>query len=344
MPQHDSHQWTDAFPWSLSYRWGHSALTADFDLSGETPRLLRVRRPDDPEPGPEETEAAPSLPLVDLVLLGDDADWAGPRFTGTAIGARLKYRAHHSTCDPGPDNATAKRSGSAADSAEHGRWHRLTFELHDPATGLTAFVEYASPDGTSVLRSRVRLRNDGSGSLTVRSLGSLLLGGLPSPDDLSVLRARNDGLAEGRWYTEPLRDSVPDVNHEVHGGTGHAEALLAGRAGRPTDGHLAMGALQHRTDDRCWLWQIESASSWVWEVGESAGQTYLALGGPTHDDHQWRQVLPPGAEFTTEWAALALGDRFGGALVALTSYRRVVRRPHPDHTRLPVIFNGCNNA
>ncbi|WP_226966728.1 hypothetical protein [Streptomyces phaeolivaceus] len=316
MPQQDRHQWTDSFPWSLAYRWGHSALTADFDLSGDTPRLLRVRRPGEPEPRPEETETDPSLPLVDLVLLGDDTGGARARFAGTATGGRLTYRAHHSTY-------------SCSDNAG---LHRLTFELHDPATGLTAFVAYESPDGIPVLRSRVRLRNDGTGPLTLRSVGSLLLGGLPSPDELSVLRARDDRLAKCRWYTEPLRDSVPDVGQGAHGGAGHAAARLAGRGGRPTDGHLAMGALQHRTDGRGWLWQIESADGWVREAGESAGRTYLALGGPTYDEHQWRQVLQPGAEFTTEWAALALGAGFDGALAALTSYRRAVRRPYPDHT------------
>ncbi|WP_328507260.1 glycoside hydrolase family 36 protein [Streptomyces sp. NBC_00391] len=348
MPQHDRHQWTDSFPWSLAYRWGHSALTADFDLSGDSPRLLRVRHPGEPEPGPEETKTDPSLPLVDLVLLGDGTGWARPRFTGTAIGGRLRYRAHHSTygatLGSGSGSGSDSGSGSGSGSADGEGWHRLTFELHDPASGLTAFVEYASPDGIPVLRSRVRLRNDGTETVTVRSVGSLLLGGLPSPDDLSVFRARNDWLAECRWYAEPLRDSVPDINHEVHGGTGHAAARLAGRGSWPTDGHLAMGALQHRTDGRSWLWQIESASSWVWEAGASAGRTYLALGGPTHDEHQWREVLEPGAEFTTEWAALALGTCFDGALAALTSYRRVVRRPHPDHTRLPVIFNDYMNT
>ncbi|MFM9696696.1 glycoside hydrolase family 36 protein [Streptomyces europaeiscabiei] len=348
MPQHDSHQWTDSFPWSLSYRWGHSALTADFDLSGDSPRLLRVRHPGEPEPGPEEVKTDPALPLVDLVLLGEGTGWARPRFTGTAIGGRLRYRAHHSTdgatLDPAAGPAVGPASGSASGPADSGGWHRLTFELHDPASGLTAFVEYASPDGIPVLRSRVRLRNDGTEAVTVRSVGSLLLGGLPSPDELSVFRARNDWLAECRWYAEPLRDSVPDINHEVHGGTGHAAARLAGRGSWPTDGHLAMGALQHRTDERSWLWQIESASSWVWEAGESAGRTYLALGGPTHDEHQWREVLEPGAEFTTEWAALALGTCFDGALAALTSYRRAVRRPHPDHIRLPVVFNDYMNT
>lgn len=327
MPEPDSDQWTNSFPWSLSYRWGHSALTVDFDLSGDTPRLVRVRRPDEPQPEPGEAKTESSLPLVDLVLLGAGTGWSRPRFTGTALGDRLRYRAHHSTHGV----AHGSRTGGVG-------WHRLTFELHDPESGLTAFVEYATPDGIPVLRSRVRLRNDGDGPLTVRSVGSLLVGGLPSPEQLWVFRARNDWLAECRWYAEPLRDSVPDLGPEAHTG-GHAAARLAGRGSWPTDGHLAMGALVHRTDARSWLWQIESASSWVWEAGDSAGQTYLALGGPTHDEHGWRQALAPGEEFTAEWAALALGTCFDGALAALTSYRRAVRRPHSDHEQLPVVFN-----
>ncbi|MDX2939661.1 glycoside hydrolase family 36 protein [Streptomyces ipomoeae] len=321
---HDSHQWANSFPWSLTYSWGHTGLTVDFDLSGDVPRLLCVRRPGDPEPGPEEAKSEPSLPLVDLVLLGDGTGWSGPRFAGTALGRRLRYRAHHSTYGDG--------------------WHRLTFELRDPGSGLTVFADYASPDGVSVLRSRVRVRNDGGESVILRSVRSLLVGGFPSPDELFVFTARNDWGAECRWGVEPLRDSVPDINREAHGHTGHAAKRLAGHGSWPTDGHLAMGALQHRTDSRSWVWQIESASSWVWEAGESGGRTCLALGGPTHDEHQWRQVLEPGGEFASEWVALALGTCFDGAVAALTSYRRVVRRPHEDHERLPVVFNDYMNT
>ncbi|WP_236067732.1 glycoside hydrolase family 36 N-terminal domain-containing protein [Streptomyces brasiliscabiei] len=304
MPQHDSHQWVDSFPWSLAYRWGHSALTADFDLSGDAPGLLRVRRPDEPEPGPEEgaTGTGTALPLVRLTLLGD----------GTEAGGRLRYRAHHSTY-----GGTAP--GIASDCAAGPDWHRLTFELHDPTTGLTAFAEYASPDGVPVLRSRVRLRHDGTGTLTVGAVASLLLGGLPSSDELLVLHAHNDRLGESRWHTEPLRNSVP--------GTGHVAARRAGRGGLRTDGPLATGALRHRRDGRAWLWRIESAAGWAWEAGESAGRTYLALGGPTHDEHRWCQVLAPGAEFTTEWAVLALGTRFDDALSALAACRRALRDP-----------------
>ncbi|MDQ1045338.1 glycoside hydrolase family 36 protein [Streptomyces sp. V4I2] len=301
------------------HRWGHSALTVDFDLDETTPRLLRVTRPGDPEAPPGD------LPLVDVTLSGAGTGWSGPRFRGTALGPRLVYRAHHATYGDG--------------------WHRLTVELRDPTSGLTVFAEYSSPDSVPVLRSRVRLRNDGREPLTVRAVGSLLLGGLPSPDVLDAHRARNDWLAECRWYTEPLRDAVPDINRSVHEHDARAALRLTGRGSWPTDGHLAMGALTDRGDGRCWLWQVESAAGWGWDAGEApARRTYIGLGGPTYDDHGWRQVLAPGEEFASEYAAVALGDGFDGALAALTSYRRRIRRPHPDHEHLPVVFNDYMNT
>lgn len=303
----------------FGYRWGHSALTVDFDLGGDSPRMLGMARPDDPEPPPG------TLPLVDVTLLGSGTGWSGPRFRGTALGPRLRYRAHHATYGDG--------------------WHHLTVELQDPASGLTVFAEYSSPDGVPVLRSRVRLRNDGDAPVTVRAVGSLLLAGLPSPDALDVHRARNDWLAECRWYVEPLRDSVPDIGRDVHEHDSRAALRLVGRGSWPTDGHLAMAALSDRTDGRCWLWQVESAAGWVWDAGEApARQTYLGVGGPTYDDHGRRQVLVSGGEFASEYAAVALGDGFDGALAALTSYRRLVRRPHTDHEGLPVVFNDYMNT
>ncbi|TLS46444.1 alpha-galactosidase [Streptomyces montanus] len=328
-----------------SYRWGHSGLTVEFDLGGDTPRLLRVGRPAERESAPEDVVGA-ALPLADLTLAGEGTGWSGPRFTGTALGPRLKYRAHEATYDRTHDAPydTTSTHDTTYDLTHGDGWHRLTVELHDPASGLAVFADYASPDGVPVLRSRVRLRNDGPAPVTVRSVGSLLLGGLPSPDDLLVYRARNDWLAECRWYAEPLRATVPDIGRDFHEHDSRAAVRLSGRGSWPTDGHLAMGGFVHRTDERGWLWQIESAASWSWEAGEAGRHTYLALSGPTADEHRWCEVLEPGAEFSGEWAALALGTGFDGALAAMTSYRRLVRRPHPDHERLPVVFNDYMNT
>ncbi|SPF03463.1 alpha-galactosidase [Streptomyces sp. MA5143a] len=347
---------------SPTFGWGHPALRAEFAAAADgTPRLVRL--------GPTGTAVDPevALPLVELTAVGHGSGWSGPRFTGTALGSRLAYRGH--------------RDAGSSD------WARLTVELHDPVTALTAFVELTSPIGLPVLRSRVRLRNDGTDPLVVQSVSSLLLGGLPSPDVLDVHRARNDWLAECRWYAEPLRDSVADIGVDAHQHDSRAALTLTGRGSWPTDGHLPMGALTERDGGRAWVWQVESPVGWRWDLGERAHGTYLALNGPTDAEHQWRVRLAPGEEITTVWAAVATGadtgqgagggspeadaglgsgadstaapaaDRAGpsvpspgvgsaldAAWAAMTAYRRAVRRPHPDHGALPVVFNDYMNT
>ncbi|MFJ4621852.1 alpha-galactosidase [Streptomyces sp. NPDC088812] len=286
-----------------------------------TLRLTRLARPGDAS-GPVPLEQ--SLPLVELTALGHGSGWSGPRFTGSALGTRLRHRGHR--------------------AARHADRDRLTVELHDSGTGLTAFVELTSPRGLPVLRSRVRLRNDGTQPLVVQSVSSLLLGGLPSPGALDLLLARNDWLAEARWRTEPLRSAVAGIGADAHQHDSRAARVLTGRGSWPTDGHLPMGALTERGGGRTWLWQVESPAGWRWDLGERAHGTYLALNGPTDAEHQWRVRLTPGAEFTTVSGVLALGSGFDGAMAALTAYRRAVRRPHPDHTALPVVFNDYMNT
>ncbi|KUL21216.1 alpha-galactosidase [Streptomyces regalis] len=303
------------------FSWGHAALRVDFAVAADgTLRLVGLGRPGEVRVADPES----ALPLVELTALGHGSGWSGPRFTGTAFGTRLKYRDHH----------TGRRG--------EGEW--LTVELHDPSTGLTAFVELTSPSALPVLRSRVRLRNDGPQPLVVQSVSSLLIGGLPAPDALDVHRARNDWLAECRWYAEPLRATVADINVDAHQHDSRSALVLTGRGSWPTDGHLPMGALTDRGSGRTWLWQIESPAGWRWDLGERAHGTYLALNGPTDAEHQWRIRLAPGEEFTTVPGVLAVGSGFDAAMGALTSYRRAIRRPHPDHTALPVVFNDYMNT
>jgi alpha-galactosidase len=113
-----------------------------------------------------------------------------------------------------------------------------------------------------------------------------------------------------------------------------------------------MGALVADRGKQALTWQVESSSGWRWEVGEHSGTAYLALHGPTDADHQWRQVLEPGDEFTTVPAAIAFGEAaftaegeaLSAAVSELTNYRRALRRPHPDHIALPVVFNDYMNT
>ncbi|MFF7530179.1 alpha-galactosidase [Streptomyces bobili] len=342
------------------FTWGHGALEAGFATGSDgVLRMVRLARPNLQVPSGEgafaegstaeseaeatshvaaqreaeatsqvaaQREATPQapLPLLELTALGHGSGWSGPRFTGTALGARLRYRGHT--------------------TREHEDWTYLTAELHDPGTGLTAYVEFSSPTGLPVLRSRVRLRNEGDEPLVVQSVSSLLVGALPSPDVLDIHRARNDWLAECRWYVEPLRDTVADIHVAAHQHDSRAAVSHAGHGSWPTDGHLPMGAVTEGDGGRAWLWQVESPAGWRWDLGERADGTYMALNGPTDAEHQWRVRLTPGDEFTTVPAVVALGSGLDDAFAALTSYRRAVRRPHPDHRALPVVFNDYMNT
>ena len=142
------------------------------------------------------------------------------------------------------------------------------------------------------------------------------------------------------------------MNFGRHRQEGRSSVWRASQGTWSSGRHVPMGALTARGDGRTLLWQVENPGGWRWEVGEHAEAAYIALLGPTDREHQWRQPLEPGEEFTTVPAAVAIGaapdgaggDGFAEAAAAMTAYRRALRRPHPDHTGLPVIFNDFMNT
>jgi alpha-galactosidase len=273
------------------------------------------------------------VPLVDVVVTGEGRAWSGHRYCESVVGARLRYLGHDEQADP------------------DGRWRILRVNLRDFDTGLRAVVSYQILAGGGSLRSSVTLTNDGPRPVIVEAVTSLLAGALPNADDLDVLWADHDWLAENRWQRRDLRSLLPDLNRSQH------ERDPRGCFGRTntgtwsSEGQLPMGALVDRRSGHAWAWQIEHNGGWHWQVGEHtkpAGEqpaaTYLALLGPTDTEHQCRTRLAPGESLHTVPVALAVGDDLDDALGQLTDHRRATRRRHDDHERLPVVFNDYMNT
>ncbi|GLW67966.1 hypothetical protein Kpho02_02650 [Kitasatospora phosalacinea] len=311
-------------------RWGHDALELEIapDDRG-TARLVRLGAPG--EEGTAPRPAAP-LPLVEVTTAGLGRHWSGRHLVDTVLGERLRHRAHR--------------------AARDGDQHLLTVELHEPGTGLTAEVRYHSSDGLPVLRSEVLLRNEGPRTLHLESVGSLVTGcltrgGPAALDDAELLWAENEWFAECRWQRQPLRASSPERSGRYRTTSGRSTRVVAGQGVWSSCGRLPMGGLTDRRTGRTWLWQIEhNGGGWRWECGVRDDTAYAALHGPNAADHGWRHPLEPGAEFRTVPVALALSPDGGpdGAFAALTRHRRATRRPHPDHRRLPVVFNDYMNC
>ena len=272
------------------------------------------------------------LPLVDVVLGGTGRAWAGRRYSESVVGQRLRLVDHLQRDD--------------------GLWHRTELRLGDPVSGLEALVSYQVLRGAGVLRSQVTVTNRGAGPLDLESVTSFLGGGLPGPagtlDDVDLMWAENDWMAESRWQSRPFRDALPTWG-PADGERSRGRFALTSLGTWSSGTYLPMGAALNRKTGFCLLWQIDHNGSWQWQVGEhlgrGAGASYLALLGPTDAEHHWRVTLSPGESFQTVPVALAVSNGgFEGAVAGLTRYRRAIRRAHEDHRSLPVIFNDYMNT
>ena len=311
--------------------WSHPALGlhALVDAAG----AVRLGAPDQ--------DWARLVPLVEVTATGHGRLWSGERFIETAIGDRLTYRDHETVRDGSGD--------------------RTTIRLTDPLTGLLAEVTLETGVDAGFLRSRVRLVHEGAEPLRLESVTTLTLGGITSSvagsavagssvvedglDGLTLHWADNDWLAECRWRQAELRDEVVPLSRFAHGREGRGCFERYSQGSWSTGRHLPVAALTDR-EGNAWLWQIESSAGWRFETGEREGAAYVALFGPSDAHHQWHQLLAPGAEFHTVPAVLVHAETGGldAAFGILTDYRRGIRRDHPDHRTLPVIYNDYMNT
>jgi alpha-galactosidase len=318
-------------------------LRLELDPTG-VPRLVwlaakRVGGDEGRGPAP----ALPGLPLADVVTAGSGRARSGRRYVESVTGGRMRYTGHEMRDD--------------------GAWSELRVLVEDPVTCLRAECWYRLLVGGGALRAATRLRNAGKVPLTVDSVTSLVASGIEGPsgtlDELDLLWAQNCWLGENRWQQRPFRDALPDLDRAGNGGDSRAMLGFTSEGGWSSGVYLPMGAAVNRRTGHSWVWQIEHNGAWHWQVGEHSARAgaagggsdatlergYLALLGPTDAEHHWRLVLEPGAVFETVPVAVALSaDGLEEAVARLTRYRRAVRRPHPDHERLPVIFNDYMNT
>ncbi|MEH0516331.1 MULTISPECIES: glycoside hydrolase family 36 protein [unclassified Streptomyces] len=289
---------------------------------------VRLGRPDQ--------DRACLVPLVEVTATGHGRRWSGERFIETSVGERLAYRGHETVHEDGRE--------------------RTTIRLADPVTGLAAHVTLeagggggGAVPGTGFLRAGVRLVNEGPAPLRLESVTTLTLGGIAdadgSLDGLTLHWADNDWLAECRWRQAPYREQVVSLSRSAHGHEGRGCFERYSQGSWSTGRHLPVAGITDR-DGRAWLWQIESSAGWRFETGEREGSAYVALFGPDDAHHQWHHTLAPGQEFHTVPAVLVRTESGGldAAFGILTDHRRGIRRDHPDHRALPVIYNDYMNT
>ena len=87
------------------------------------------------------------------------------------------------------------------------------------------------------------------------------------------------------------------------------------------------------------MFQIESNSSWYYEIADKKEEYYLYLGGANLPFEDWSKLLKRGETYKTVNVALSFGKSLNAVIGEMTKYRRNIAKKCNADKHLPVIFN-----
>jgi alpha-galactosidase len=282
----------------------------------------------------EATPTRATQPLVALMVTGDGRAHTTTRFIDTGVGSRLRYVEH-----------TAR---GAQDE------ERLDIVQADARTGLRVTTTFTASPRIPAARVVTSVLNDGDETVVLEAVSSFATGAVIYPDesprDLLLYSGTGAQLAENRWTTRPLwsQAALADVNSELHTQPGRGSVEAIGTSTWSTARALPTAALVNRVTGRALAWQLEHNGGWRWEIDNvTAGEDSLAVVvlGPEDLNHQWSELLVPGASFTSVPASIAVATAgFDGVIAELTRHRRWLRRARTADRDSVLVFNDYMNT
>lgn len=317
---------------SKSFSWSTNVLLVSFVVDKNEIVYLGDIKPAEHESQSPDWDRS-LLPLHQLRLLGEgnfNGSKTSKALVSTYLSNRLKYVSHR------------ERSDSGVNTCE--------VVTKDEISGLEVTSLFTAFDHIPVLRSTVTIENKSNRTVSITSIPSLVIGGLTKDSsqwwyDYTVHSATNTWFREAQWRSETLPDVGIDdfLAHRLQ--ASFATYGKSNQGSFSSGSHLPMGMLHNEKTLDTWLWQVENNGSWKWEIGDWGGQVYVAVTGPTFNDHTWEQQIEPGERFTTVPAAICrVKGKLDAGFQAFTQYRRRIRRPHKDNVELPIIFNDYMNC
>ena len=199
----------------------------------------------------------------------------------------------------------------------------------------TVFETY---DDTNAIRVHTVVTNITNAPIVLEEVSAFCVSGIGDknqPDDMLFTDFLQSHHAECQPRTRTFRELG------LCGGRSESQQRVSGCniGSWSTKEMLPMGILEDRKNGNFLMFQLESNSSWYYEISDTLDKYYLYLGGPNYPFGGWFKTLQPGESYTTPYAALAFGNSLNDVIGNMTKYRRHIAGVSPADAKLPTIFN-----
>ncbi len=265
----------------------------------------------------EETDGALTLfgfPFVEINIAGRNKPYTfcavGGKLISSSEGTRLVYSSHRLE-----QNSL------------------VVVQENDLIRVTTSFIGY---DDTNAISVQTAVENISEKSLTLENVSSLVLN-LDCPvqdtDNMFLYKFTQGHHGE----CQPYRTSIYDLGLTPVVSTAQKRVGGMNVGSWSTKEELPQGILER--DGKFLMFQIESNSSWYYEIGDFQKKLYLYLGGGTESFGSWTKTLKSGQSYQTKTIALSFGESLDQVVGEMTKYRRHISAKCSADKDLPTIFN-----
>lgn len=223
------------------------------------------------------------------------------------------------------------------------------YVFHLRSSALAIRLHYLFVTGTKTVRAWTEIVNISDDNVGLEHITSFSLVGIADRREAQMDESYHLMIPHNSWCREFnwTDDSLAALGYHPRQAPSTFRIHPSNTGTWSTKEYLPMGCLYNTAKKEAMLWQIESNTSWSWEISDYGSLLYLRLCGPSEGENSWWKNLKPGERFESVKAAISFGENFNSALAEMTAYRRLIAFRVASDRNHPVIFNdymGCLQA
>lgn len=201
----------------------------------------------------------------------------------------------------------------------------------------THFVAY---NDCNVIRTWNVINNNTENDVIIENVSSLRFNGIGKDgtdnlDDIYLYKFHNSWHVECQVERRSLKD------YFIYNGNRQSmKRLLVYNTGSwSTKQYLPQAIIEDSKKKLMFFFQIESNTSWSYEIGDCNKHIYLNASGPNMTDNCCSYLLKPNGEITTKCVAFCVGKNLDEVFKEITLYRRHIAKTNIKDINCPIIFN-----